>query len=169
MRFLVTSVPAPCRSYQLQRIFVIFVKKSASHWCIGHCTYLIYTPMPNLAVMRDLVEVNLCLSTFTRFYLWPQRAAMDQIRRKPHAHEAQHSSRLVRLIRILRCLCGCQDLMFRLTCARSVAHIKSPFFSLSNGSRMTAGKRISTFKTHLILYSGVYGIMIRVKEKRKEK
>ena len=50
------------------------------------------------------------------------------------------------------------------------ANTKSQF-SLSqwNGSRrMTAGKRISTFKTHLILYSGVYGIMIPVKERSKE-
>ncbi len=94
---------------------------------------------------------------------------MDQMRRNPHAHEAQLSSRLIRLIRIFRCLCGCQDLMFRLTCtgARSAAHIKSPF-SLSNGSRMTTEKRIPTFKTHLILYSVVYGIMIQVKENKRE-
>ena len=50
------------------------------------------------------------------------------------------------------------------------ANTKSQFFlSQCNGSRrMTAGKRISTFKTHLILYSGVYGIMIPVKERSKE-
>lgn len=57
--------PRPLPQLSLQRTFVFFVKKSASQWRIGHCSYLIYTPMPNLAVMRDLVEGNLCLSTFT--------------------------------------------------------------------------------------------------------
>lgn len=64
---------------------------------------------------------------------------MDQIRRKPHAHEAQHSSRLIRLIRIVRCLCGCQDLMFRLTCTQRSAY-QVTIFSVewvSNDSRET--------------------------------
>ena len=64
---------------------------------------------------------------------------MDQIRRKPHAHEAQHSSRLIRLIIILRCLCGCQDLMFRLTYTQRSAY-QVTIFSVewvSNDSRET--------------------------------